>query len=550
MAIKLSNTEPMKYFVVLIIALLTLSSCKTEKNKIDLSKTDFIYLSDQKFKHKDSTFFPLMLNYPICFRKIGNEYVVSPYHDYEQEKHFEGSTKDSALHQVKGHLKLIKEMGFNTIRLVADQNIWEIDDTQKYNIITYKTHINHEKLRLKDHYQLYFDRIHEFVDIAQKMDFRIMLLITTPIDDELKNFTKALLKEFSEEPAIFAYDFFNEPLYFDRKEYKGKKRRRSKESAYDVAVEWKKMMDKYAPNQLFTIGFAAPIEVLEWDPSILPVDFVAFHTYHPLRVPNEIYWYNKYIGKPWMLGETALPADNDSIKYSEQVQFMKEAYQRTIDCGGMGFGWWAFQDVNWGNAGHNITSLLNREGITWTKDKQHKILGTMKPAARVVKELKKLNPSGECPCWENYQNMLGYHNMVIKGKIINGDTKKPIEGAVVRGWTKYWRIGSHTFTDKHGNFTLYTNAPYYRFEISAPGMTKIKFDQKINYKPRNENVPPIDSLKNKRLEYQKISYKPFLNRDSTGKSQSIFDFKDDAFDNYFYVGHMEDKTLYPLDFIN
>ena len=32
-----------------------------------------------------------------------------------------------------------------------------------------------------------------------------------------------------------------------------------------------------------------------------------------------------------MVGETALPADNDSISYQMQVQFIKDAYRYTID---------------------------------------------------------------------------------------------------------------------------------------------------------------------------------------------------------------------------
>ena len=112
-----------------------------------------------------------------------------------------------------------------------------------------------------------------------------------------------------------------------------------------------------------------PIEIFEWDPSILPVDFVQIHTYHPLRIPNEIWWYSKYVGKPWIIGETALPSDNDSISYDLQARFVKEVYQYIIDCGGIGFGWWEFQDhINPGlNFEANYPGLLNHDGITTTK---------------------------------------------------------------------------------------------------------------------------------------------------------------------------------------
>jgi hypothetical protein len=48
---------------------------------------------------------------------------------------------------------------------------------------------------------------------------------------------------------------------------------------------------------------------------------------------------------------------------------------------------------------------------------------------------------------------MGYNNFVIKGKIIDKKTKKPIEGAVIRGWTQWWNIAWNTYSDENGNFT-------------------------------------------------------------------------------------------------
>jgi spore coat protein CotH len=98
-------------------------------------------------------------------------------------------------------------------------------------------------------------------------------------------------------------------------------------------------MKQNAPNQLFTIGFSEPIEIFNWDPAMSPVDFVCFHSYHPLRVKNEIYWYAKYINKPLMVEEIALPADGDLVPYSHQANFAKYISEYAIDCGIASFGW-------------------------------------------------------------------------------------------------------------------------------------------------------------------------------------------------------------------
>ena len=50
-----------------------------------------------------------------------------------------------------------------------------------------------------------------------------MLLIKPPIDNEaLENFYGKNTERFQNNPTIFAYDFMNEPLYFDAKPRRAK----------------------------------------------------------------------------------------------------------------------------------------------------------------------------------------------------------------------------------------------------------------------------------------------------------------------------------------
>jgi hypothetical protein len=136
------------------------------------------------------------------------------------------------------------------------------------------------------------------------------------------------------------------------------------------------------------------------------------HTYHPLRVPNEIYWYSKNVNKPWMIGETSLPADNDSISYSDQTQFLKEAYLRTKNCGGSGFGWWAFQDVtSWGTFEHKnnpgrcdaigcYDSFGARRHAVMPNDRQ---ANTQYGPCNKTLELKRMmQTAGLADVWQNY----------------------------------------------------------------------------------------------------------------------------------------------------
>lgn len=543
----------MKFSQLLLLIMIStiIISCNSKKEKeIDLLNTDYIYLDENEFKLKNEQFFPIMLNYGVLIRKIDTSYIISPYKDYENPQIFEYSTPDSSLYQLEGHFKLIKEMGFNTIRVVGMEKLWQNNDSKNYYIPIHFNNKKSQSIRLTKNMDVYFKRISEILKIAKKFDLRIMLLIKSPFDNELREFTKKLLQKFKDNPTLFAYDFFNEPLYFDNKHLPPGKRGREKKEAMEIVKSWKDMMNEYAPNQLFTIGFSEPLEVFEWDPSILPVDFVAFHTYHPLRAPNEIYWYSKYVNKPWMIGETALPADNDSVPYEHQRLYINEAYQRVVNCGGAGFGWWGFQDVSWGGFEHDYTSLMNHDGVTFTSDSSHKIIGTLKPAAYEVKKLSDYKPNFKCPCWDNYSNMLGYNNYMIEGIVINEYTKEPIEGAVVRGWNENWSIGANTYTNQKGQFTLYSNIRFVHFLISAPGMSKKKFDYKPGYKSVKGSITE-DSLKDKLLEYHDISYEPFLKDlvniegDSLDRSNSIFNFKE-VFDKAKFIGEMKPVYLEPI----
>jgi hypothetical protein len=512
----------------------------------------FIYTSGKEFRIKHERFFPLMLNYSISIRNVSGNYFPSSIKEYENPTVYEGNCKDSSLNVIKGHFKLIKELGFNTIRLIGiDKLSRNIKGDYGYSV---NKENSDEFLTIKDGSSQIIQALNDVIAIAKELDLHLMILLKPPINStDIESFTIKVLSTFKNEPSVFSYDFFNEPLYFDINDNaKDPYVFREKKDAYNIVSDWKEMMMNFAPNQLFTIGFAEPIEVFEWDPTILPVDFVNMHTYHPLRVPNEIYWYSKNIDKPWMIGETSLPADNDSISYKDQKQFLTEAYLRTINCDGSGFGWWAFQDVtSWGTFEHNYTSILNHEGVTYTTDGKHRILGSVKPAGLEIKNLSRLKSSKVCECWTNYHNMLGYENYVVEGKILIARSLRKVSGAVIRGWNEDWSVGANTFSDEEGNFTLYSNTEFVHFEISAPGLNKVRLDLKTPYASVEKVATPKSKLANQKLEYQKISYRPFLKYPNFSEAPDslnrIFNFKSEMFNSYKYKKVMPDVLLEKVD---
>ena len=402
----------------------------------------YVSLVDGLFMLDGELWFPIMLNYKAFID--GDRVVPAPW--------YTGSGS------VREHFDTIAAWGFNAVRVCLDVMDEGGDTAARYRATRH------------------------MVQQADSAGLHVMLLTKPPFDKYWKQYTIGLMKRLADLPALWAYDLMNEPLYFDPIE------NRSKEDAVKEVSQWRDMVRQYAPHQLFTVATAEPIEVFEWDPSMLPVDFVEMHTYHPLRVQAEMWWYSHYCGKPWMVGETGLPADGEEVTYDKQVQFMDETYRYARNNGAIGFGWWEFQDYPEGvNFEAQYTGLRDREGLR-------------KPAADMVRLMTKNGTGVEADASQqppaNYYNMLAYQNVAVTGAIVD-KRGRPIEGAVVRGWNEDWSIGVNTYTDADGRFRLVSNDLCTHFQISAPHYGTVKFNKTLSY-------PATQPLPDRHREYQQI----------------------------------------------
>jgi len=492
-------------------------SCKTTQSDA------FVKLETNGFTREGKAFFPLMLNYVAEFRYSKNQYFISPLKAYENLDQYEHDDSLGTANQLRGHFRLIREMGFNTVRVCLDR--LDSVNTKFYYPAGYRP------ISIDDDPDIVLNCISDLLQIAGEEKLQVMMLIKAPYEVyAITEFTKLLLSRFKDNPTLFAYDFFNEPIYFDRQlDSLGNSYERPKKEAVEIVDTWRNLMDEFAPNQLFTIGFSEPIEVFEWDPSVLDVDFLCFHTYHPLRVPNEIYWFSRYTGKPWMIGETSLPADDSAVSYADQELFFGDVLRRVKNCNGIGLGWWEFQEIPGAHFEAQYAGILNREGVTQTKDGKFSIIGTPKPVVNSIRKASSISKTGACDCMVNYQNIVGYTNYLVSGSVFDFDTGLPIEGAVIRGWNENWSVGLNSFTLKDGSFKLYSNDKCFHYEISAPGYSRFRFDKAVEFLPVVQQ-PVLDNI---HLEYQQIKYHSFIDRQK--KPLSLFNFKSNIFNSYKYI---------------
>lgn len=437
------------------------------------SKEHFVSIKDKAFELEGKPFYPIALNYVVTMQANDNgDLWPSSFNGYNAGEKYRYTGKDSSLMELKAELDLIKEMGFNTVRIVriGEEQVDEATGLLSVSAIVKNERTVRFQLEQKENFIKYTNALDTLFDLADQAGLKVIFLVNVQPDVATTDMhLMKIAQRFKESSSIMAFDFFNEPLYFDKKD-------RHKKEVIEITSRWRQIVRMYAPKHLTTIGLEGIREVFEWDPNILDVDFISLHPYQyePEQVRNEIYWYGKYITKPWMLGETAISADNDSVSYEEQRKFAEVTLKQTRNCGGIGYSWWQYKDVDWHLFHANYMGVVNWTGFTKTKKPNIPVGGTVKP---LVEEFKKFDPSTpkeECLCFKNYYNYTSNNSFRIIGKFVDEESGKPIEGAVILGWNEGWTHSYHTISKADGTFELTSNYPFYHWMASSTNYLMIR----------------------------------------------------------------------------
>jgi len=448
----------------------------------------FVSIENNKFVLDNKPFYPVILNYIVSFQRDSNKVWPSPYIGYYNNgfKHFD---RDAALAELAADMALIKKMGFNTVRITgAGENAVSDRNSGTLFVTTYReNYVDNLRFNKSSNYKKYFIAMDDLLQIVDKAGLKVILLTKYFISlPNIDNHFKKLTRRFNDYPVLMAYDFYNEPLYFDTLP-------RKKSEVYEITRRWKKLMKGNAPNQLITVGLAGIREVFEWDPNFLEVDFLSMHPYEYERdqVRNEVYWYHKIMKKPWIIGETSLPADNDSVSYVEQINFAAKTLNQTYNCGGIGYSWWQFKDVNWQDFHSSYMGMVSRTG-TLVAPNGTKQEGTPKPLQDVFINFIPGRDSGSCICLDNYYNDPEFTDFKLTGSVID-DAGKPVEDAVIIAWNDDWRYSYHAFSKANGSFEIRGDFQFHHWSVSATMHDVSKNDVPLELKKiYPDNIPGVD----------------------------------------------------------
>jgi hypothetical protein len=447
----------------------------------------FVTIEDKTFKLDGKDFYPMVLNYGLDLGYTNNVFWTCPSNTGFGDQKIKHN-KESAKQKFRADMQMVKDLGFNAVRLVGIAEYELKDGAIKKNADSGKDTV---VILEGETSEKYFNGLDEMFKVLDEVGIKAIVLTKKMPDENAvvdKHLSK-MLNHFKDEKAILAWDFFNEPLYFDQPE-------RKKEEVFKIVKGWKQFSRTYAPNQLLTMGLTGTREMFEWDPNILDVDFLSIHPYefHKGEVENEIYWYYKYVKKPWIIGETGYSADNDSISYDVQKMYAEKFLKRAINCGASGFSWWQYKDVQWYDYQSNFLGLLNNTGTTVTSNKDLVVEGTPKPAAAIFKNFDTKKKTEECACRDNYYNYDGLNQYAVKGKLINEQTQMPIVGGGIVAWNQYFGLSNITFSKEDGSFIVYGNYKLYHSIVSATMMNTLRQEYDWDKVPVNvENgIPTYD----------------------------------------------------------
>lgn len=360
--------------------------------------TDYIKLDGKQFIDQNGApFFPIVMNYNASIlhdnaSPVPNfKPVRTPAYGSNGCNYFEGYTWANCEESLDHDFKKIKDMGFNTIRLILTpnrksgslgfqfQSNWFNDVCDISNSTSYMFDFPSNDYNSPDAIA-FFNMVGDVIDIADDNELHVIYLcsdhsnkrfddrFTSFTDaDDYANFLRALASHLQGKEALLAYDLYNEP---GLNWWKHNISQPQKSEICNYVSMWYDAIHDNDDNHLITLGGTDFGDAISYDGSVMKLDFISMHLYTDTKVfegfdqskminrlLDLIYWCSNALQRPWIIGEMGYTSSPDACindeydfihgDYSQQAAFVSAVLPAIRDCGVSGFSWWCFQDLHY-----------------------------------------------------------------------------------------------------------------------------------------------------------------------------------------------------------
>lgn len=511
-----------KFIIIFILASISLTT-----------KGQNIILSEGSFKINNSEFIPVGVNFAMGFKLLDNGEIYFNIAKDQCKENNCGTTKEELNNNLISLITEIENKGFNTLR-IAGFAMYKNDFNKDISFPIYK---DSKQLSIEvDDFTPYINAIERAVEIIEDNSNLKIIIITGShgVDDvnirgKYTNYLKQLKVRLEDFNSIFAYDIYNEPPFFTvTSKYE-------KCEIADMTHEWYAAL---TGRHLVTIGLFGTLDLFQFDPEVVCVDFINFHIFPYLLEWNNFNyeiaksitarnykWYARNVRKPWIIGETAFPGSDyhNSTNLSigteyEQEEFAKYTINAVKASGGLGIIWWQYSEVDWYNMNEDGPKARNNcYGIRYSNinNVPEEFAFNWKKASNIIPAFQNLsNPTFNISN-NDYYNPKRYNYKGVTG-IVTDVCNNPIVDAQIIVNYKYTKNDiiiketNESFSDENGYFEIFSPNNVYEviaFKITATGYSYIKLynediEKKNFYEFKLNKIPEIciqNKLKNKTL---------------------------------------------------